>query len=396
MLRVLKSTGRASCVAAAALGCAAGAAAQTAAAPEAVVVRLERTSCFGECPVYSVTIDGRGNVVYEGAKFVRVEGRQTDTIPASRVAAIVATAERIGFFGLRDQYRSIRNPDGTTSSVTDLPTTIVTISRDGKPKRVEDYIGAPEGLKQLEREIDEAARTKRWILLDEATLAQLVRDGWTPSPEERADLLRRALRDDDVPVVKGLLDIGADANATYFGTGTTPLMMVRSAPAARLLLDAGANPLATNDNGATAMYWAAHLAPDVAKALLEAGARADDPADSYGRTPLWYAACGGNAGVVDVLLAAGANPAAAASGKSAIDCAKEARDMDRSPRPSGLDGKPPFVKDFTRTIALLEQAIRKRPRHEQAGHRTTAGLTEQRAIAVAGRRRRPRAPRLRR
>ena len=359
-MNLVNVTGRASLIVAAALGCAGGAAAQTAAAPGAVIVRLERTSCFGECPVYSVTIDAQGNVVYEGAQFVRVQGRQTDRIPAARVAAILAAAERIGFFDLRDQYRSIRNPDGTTSSVTDLPTTIVTITRDGTPKRVEDYIGAPEGLKQLEREIDEAARTTRWILMDEATLAQLVRDGRTPSAEERADLLRRALQEDDVAVVKGLLDIGADANATYFGTGTTPLMMVRSAAAAKLLLDAGASPLGRNDNGGTALYWAAHLPPDVAELLLKAGARANDPADSYGRTPLWYAACSGNAGVVGVLLAAGADPAAAASGKSALDCAKEARDMERTSRPSVLDGKPPFVKDFTRTIALLEQAMTKR------------------------------------
>src|SRR5688572_14545697 len=81
--------------------------------PDDFVIKLERTSCFGECPVYSVSIDARGNVAYEGTKFVRVEGRQTDRIQVSRVAALLETAERIGFFDLRDQYRYIRNPDGT-------------------------------------------------------------------------------------------------------------------------------------------------------------------------------------------------------------------------------------------------------------------------------------------
>jgi hypothetical protein len=69
------------------------------------VIKLERTSCFGECPVYSVSIDARGNVAYEGTKFVRVEGRERDRIPTSRVAALLATAERIGFFDLRDPAR---------------------------------------------------------------------------------------------------------------------------------------------------------------------------------------------------------------------------------------------------------------------------------------------------
>jgi Domain of unknown function (DUF6438) len=53
--------------------------------PQDVLVKLERTSCFGECPVYSVTIDGRGNVTYDGEQFVRVKGRATGRISVSRV-----------------------------------------------------------------------------------------------------------------------------------------------------------------------------------------------------------------------------------------------------------------------------------------------------------------------
>jgi hypothetical protein len=336
--------------------------AQTAAVPDDVVIKLERTACFGECPVYTVTIDARGNVNYDGAKFVRVEGRQTDRIAVSGVAAILATAERIGFFGLRDQYRFIQNPDGTSTSVTDQPTTFVTITRNGQSKKVEDYIGAPDGLKQLERQIDEAARTRRWIFLDGQTLEQLVRDGWRPTLEERAELLRKALGEDDVAVVKGLIELGADPNRLYFGTNTPPLMMVRSADAARLLIEAGANPNVTNDNGFTPLGLSADLAPGVAGVLLKAGARVDQLLDSGG-TPLWYAACGGNAGVVSLLLSAGADPSVrGALGKSALECAKETRDAERLYTPSPLDGKPPYVKDFDRVIMMLEQALAKRSR----------------------------------
>jgi len=142
------------------------------AVPEDFVIKLERTSCFGPCPVYSVTIDGKGNVTYEGKKFVRVPGRQSDQIPVSRVAELVATIDRIRFFELNDEYRVIRNADGTTTMVSDLPTTFITVTRDGQTKSIEDYVGAPEPLHQLEKEIDEAARTRRWIFLDQATLRQ--------------------------------------------------------------------------------------------------------------------------------------------------------------------------------------------------------------------------------
>jgi hypothetical protein len=343
-------------------GPAAAARAQATAVQDDVVIKLERTACFGECPVYTVTIDARGNVEYNGTRFVRVEGRQTDRIPLSRVVAILETADRIGFFGLRDQYRFIQNPNGTSTVVTDLPSAFVTITRGGRSKRVEDYFGAPEGLTQLEREIDEAARTKRWILLDAPTLEQLVRDGWSPAPEERAELFRRAIEDDESAVVKGLIDLGADPNGGYFGTNTPPLMLVRSAAVTGVLIAAGANPNAINDNGGTPLGWSVNLPTDVGQLLLRAGARVDGPSDRDGRTPLWRAACVGHADLVAVLLAAGADPGVSASGQSALECARDARDAAGRLKPSSLDEKPPYRRDFDRTIVLLEQALAKRPR----------------------------------
>jgi Domain of unknown function (DUF6438) len=136
------------------------------AVPDDFIIKLERTSCYGPCPIYSVSIDAKGRVIYEGKKFVRVAGRQSDDIPVSRVAELVATVDRIRFFELNNQYRFIQNADGSTSVVTDLPTTFVTVTQGGRTKQIEDYVGAPESLHQLEKEIDEAARTKRWITPD--------------------------------------------------------------------------------------------------------------------------------------------------------------------------------------------------------------------------------------
>ena len=325
--------------------------------PEDFVIKLERTACYrGECPVYSVTIDAMGNVTYEGTKFVRVQGRQTDRIPVSRVAALFATAERIGFFDLRDRYLIARHADGTETLVNHLPTAYVTMTRDGRSKRVEDYLGAPQGLKQLEQLIDDTARTKRWIRLDVQTLQQLVREGWSPSSEERAELLRKALQHDEVDLVKALLEIGADPNAAYGQTKTPPLMMVLSSAAARALLEAGATPFVTDDNGGTPLGWAVHLEPDVTELLLKAGAQADQPTDWHGRTALWDAACWGKVGVVKLLLNAGANPTLAPDGTSAVDCARQGRKNTRLRATPVLDSD----EDFDGVIALLEQALARR------------------------------------
>jgi hypothetical protein len=144
---------------------------QTAAVPDDVVIKLERTSCFGRCPVYEVTIDAHGTVSYNGRRFVAVEGRQTARIPVARVAALLQAADRIGFFDLRDQYRTVRGPDGSETIVTDLPTTFVTITRGGKTKRIEDYYGAPDALRALEQQIDDAAETKRWVRTEDRALS---------------------------------------------------------------------------------------------------------------------------------------------------------------------------------------------------------------------------------
>ena len=330
--------------------------------PEDFLVKLERTQCGGECPAYWVTIDARGNVTYEGTEFVRVQGRQTDTVPAAGVAAILAAVERIGFFSLKDQYRHILNPDGTATIVTDLPTAFLTIRRAGQSKRIENYFGAPPALKELAELVDHTARTERWIRVDVRTLNQLVRDGWSPSSEERAELLRRALNYNEVDVVKALLAIGADPNGANNVTNTRPLMMVRSAAATRALLDAGGDPLVRNDNGGTVLGFAAYLPPDVTEVLLRAGVPVDEATDSDGRTALFEAACAGNAAVVKLLLEAGANPTLGPNDTSAVDCARQEKartEITRRTHPV-LISVPPYRQDFDGAIALLQQALAKR------------------------------------
>src|SRR3954447_5806138 len=131
--------------------------------PEDFVIRVERTPCYLQCPVYSVSIDAHGGVTYEGTRFVRTKGRQVDRVLVSRVAELYDAAQRIAFFDLRDQYRIVRAADGTEAVITDLPGTIVTVTAGGRTKRIEDYFGAPGSLKELERHVEEIARTNRWV-----------------------------------------------------------------------------------------------------------------------------------------------------------------------------------------------------------------------------------------
>ena len=329
--------------------------------PADLVIRLERTTCFGECPAYSVTIDAKGNVRYLGDQCVRVKGPQIDRIPVASVAALAERAARMDFFALKPAYTTIRLADGFETTITDLPTTVVTITRDGQSKQVTDYVGAPPDLKVLEDKIDEAAGTMRWVRIDEATLRQLAQNGELTSPSVRAELLRRALMYDDVEVIKALMDLGVPADTTP-DQPLPPLLMVRSATAARVLLQAGADPSATGPNGETALGRASYFAPDLTAALIEAGASVDQACDSDGRTPLWVASCEGNSGTVALLLKAGASPRLGPADVSILDCVMQFREYSRQ-HPDNFGQSPPFPRDFDGTIAQVQHALaQKAPR----------------------------------
>jgi hypothetical protein len=131
-------------------------------------VRIERTACFGSCPVYTLTIYATGFVKFEGQQYVKSLGIFTDQIQPSVVATIFAKAEAIGFWSLADSYRASREvvKDGNTVLLlppTDLPTCYVTVSLDGRTKRIQDYWNAPEGLHELEQLIDNVGGVSRWV-----------------------------------------------------------------------------------------------------------------------------------------------------------------------------------------------------------------------------------------
>lgn len=270
--------------------------------PSDVRLTLERQSCFGPCPIYKLTITGDGTVTYEGFRFVRVEGVVHARVSPSVVQKLVAEFVRIDFWQLKDEYRSITYPDGTTLSVSDLSTAIISISLNGRSKSIVDFFGAPVALKKLEEMIDEVTGSKRWVRLDEPTVAALVADGWDIRSDEAFKLAEVLIQYDDVDVVKALVDHGLRCHQR-----PTALFLARSAAMVKVLLNGGADVFGRALSGSTPlMHAAGFVGPEAVKLLLAAGAVAND-ADYLGQTVLMHAANGGNVETVSVLLAAGAS-----------------------------------------------------------------------------------------
>jgi hypothetical protein len=121
------------------------------------VISLERTACFGTCPVYTLTILEDGTVVYAGEEFVSVTGEQTGEIATETVALMVAAFDAAGYFGWEESYE--------TQPVSDLPTIITSVTSNDQTHRIVRYAGdgtAPLALPFLEQWIDEMAISALW------------------------------------------------------------------------------------------------------------------------------------------------------------------------------------------------------------------------------------------
>ena len=115
-----------------------------------VVITIQRSSCYGYCPVYSAQIHADGEVVYVGKSDVKEVGERRFKISQEKVQQLIKAFEQVDYFSLKDRYDTGEN--GMT--VTDLPTTTTSICLDGKKKRVVNYYGAPKKLAELEHKID--------------------------------------------------------------------------------------------------------------------------------------------------------------------------------------------------------------------------------------------------
>ena len=107
-----------------------------------LIISLQRTACFGTCPIYKIEIFSNGNGVYTGKRFVENIGVTKFSLSETQLNLILKKAEAIGFTSMKKEY---------SEPISDLPTTFIQI----KDKKIKDYTGAPKTLKNLENLIDQ-------------------------------------------------------------------------------------------------------------------------------------------------------------------------------------------------------------------------------------------------
>lgn len=119
-------------------------------------ISLERTACFGECPIYTLTLRADGTAIYRGEDYVERVGLYQGRFWKGSFERLETLVERLGFWALEPCYDNV--------SVTDMPSQIVTVAVGERRKTVEEYgFSGPAELWALQVAIDAVGETvQRW------------------------------------------------------------------------------------------------------------------------------------------------------------------------------------------------------------------------------------------
>ena len=118
-------------------------------------IHLERTACYGTCPVYKVILRNNGSLEYEGIQNVKRIGKYRGKINLWGFDKLVQLIEKSNFMDMQDRY---------SIDMTDMPTVYTTVVyADGKKKRIMNYGNAgPVELWAIEQLIDKLVDEAQW------------------------------------------------------------------------------------------------------------------------------------------------------------------------------------------------------------------------------------------
>lgn len=122
-----------------------------------VVIMLQRSGCFGICPVYNVTIYGNGTVMYTGVVNVNTTGIQNSTISETQVRQLLSEFKNIDYFSLNET-------EIASHVMYDAPLFTTSLSINGKTKTIHHYeTTEPKELTVLENTIDQIVNSNQWV-----------------------------------------------------------------------------------------------------------------------------------------------------------------------------------------------------------------------------------------
>ncbi|MDA9312241.1 DUF6438 domain-containing protein [Vicingaceae bacterium] len=123
--------------------------------PADAVARIQRTACFGRCPIYTLTVYEDGRAEYFGKNFAPREGMWIADVTPELMEQLLIFANEIEYFELENIYDK--------EAVTDVPSTISSLRTVQGLKTVVNRFDAPEELRRFEQYFDELFKDVEWL-----------------------------------------------------------------------------------------------------------------------------------------------------------------------------------------------------------------------------------------
>jgi hypothetical protein len=117
-------------------------------------IGLERTPCYGSCPVYTVIIKADGNFRYHGEHYVERKGDHTGKVSVREFNDLAQFIIDTGYMNLDHTYYR---------AITDQATVYTTVVMNGKRQLISNYANAgPPKLWAVEQLIDKLLLESQW------------------------------------------------------------------------------------------------------------------------------------------------------------------------------------------------------------------------------------------
>jgi hypothetical protein len=119
-------------------------------------IAIERTPCFGHCPVFVASIREDGRMSYWGESDALRDGRHFGTVHAFGFAYLAGLANDLGIDELDDEY---------SIAITDQDSVYLALTRHGRRKLIAHYAPlrcGPPRLTAFENEIDHVLEQAKW------------------------------------------------------------------------------------------------------------------------------------------------------------------------------------------------------------------------------------------
>ena len=117
----------------------------TLAAKPQLLASIQRTACYGQCPMYKATFMDNGEVKYVGKRFVEKLGTYSGLISEEQILEIQSKIKEYEYFKLDSLY---------PTPISDFPSCITEARLDGVSKKVIDRRNPPANLKAFEKFLD--------------------------------------------------------------------------------------------------------------------------------------------------------------------------------------------------------------------------------------------------